>query len=185
MIDVYRFTMSDNNLIGDMSLKFIADFHIHSHFSVATSGNLVPEHLEHWARLKGIDVVGTGDCIHPGWLDEIREKMEPAGNGLYRLKSRYRLEESRYLTGTNMPRDVYFVLTGEISSIYKKNGKVRKVHNLCVFPDIAAAEKVQSRLDRMGNIRSDGRPILGIDSKIILEMVLESSEQSFLIPCHI
>ncbi len=166
-------------------MKFIADFHIHSHFSVATSGNLVPEHLEYWARLKGIDVVGTGDCIHPGWLDEIREKMEPAGNGFYRLKDQYRLEESRYLSGKNMPRDVNFLLTGEISSIYKKNGKVRKVHNLCVFPHIEAAEKVQSRLDRMGNIRSDGRPILGIDSKIILEMVLESSEQSFLIPCHI
>jgi DNA helicase II / ATP-dependent DNA helicase PcrA len=166
-------------------LKYIADFHIHSHFSVATSGNLVPEHLEYWARLKGIDVVGTGDCIHPGWLGEIREKLEPADNGLYRLKSGYRLEESRFLSGKNMPREVYFVLTGEISSIYKKNGKVRKVHNLCVFPDITAAEKVQSRLDRMGNIRSDGRPILGLDSKIILEMVLESSEQSFLIPCHI
>jgi len=166
-------------------LKYIADFHIHSHFSVATSGNLVPEHLEYWARLKGIDVVGTGDCIHPGWLDEIKEKLEPAENGLYRLKNEYRLEESRYLSGKNMPREVYFVLTGEISSIYKKNGRVRKVHNLCVFPDIAAAEKVQSRLDRMGNIRSDGRPILGIDSKIILEMVLESSEQSFLVPCHI
>lgn len=166
-------------------MKYIADFHIHSHFSVATSGNLVPEQLEYWARLKGINVVGTGDCIHPGWLDEIREKMEPAENGLYRLKSDYRLEESRYCSGKNIPRDVYFVLTGEISSIYKKNGKVRKVHNLCVFPDIAAVEKVQSRLDRMGNIRSDGRPILGIDSKIILEMVLESSERSFLIPCHI
>ncbi len=166
-------------------MKYITDFHIHSHFSVATSGNLVPEHLEYWARLKGIDVVGTGDCIHPGWLDEIKEKLEPADNGLYRLKSNYRLEESRFLPGKNMPREVYFVLTGEISSIYKKNGRVRKVHNLCVFPDIAAAEKVQSRLDRMGNIRSDGRPILGIDSKIILEMVLESSGQSFLIPCHI
>jgi DNA helicase-2/ATP-dependent DNA helicase PcrA len=166
-------------------LKFIADFHIHSHFSVATSGTLVPEHLEYWARLKGIDVVGTGDCVHPGWLDELKKKLEPVGNGLMRLKSDYRLEESRYCSGEHMPREVLFVLTGEISNIYKKNGKVRKVHNLCVFPDFEAVEKVQARLDRMGNIRSDGRPILGLDSKILLEMVLESSDQSFLIPCHI
>lgn len=166
-------------------MKFIADFHIHSHFSVATSGTLVPEHLDYWARLKGIDVLGTGDCVHPGWLDELREKLEPAGNGLMRLKNEYRLEESRHCSGKNMPREVFFVLTGEISNIYKKNGKVRKVHNLCVFPDFAAVEKVQGRLDRMGNIRSDGRPILGLDSKILLEMVLESSDQSFLIPCHI
>jgi uncharacterized protein (TIGR00375 family) len=166
-------------------LKFIADLHIHSHFSVATSGTLVPEHLEYWARLKGIDVLGTGDCVHPGWFDELGKKLEPAGNGLMRLKSEYRLEESRYCSGEHMPREVYFVLTGEISNIYKKNGKVRKVHNLCVFPDFDAVKKVQARLDRMGNIRSDGRPILGLDSKILLEMVLESSDQSFLIPCHI
>lgn len=166
-------------------MKFITDFHIHSHFSVATSGTLVPEHLEYWARLKGIDVVGTGDCVHPGWLDELKEKLEPAGNGLYRLKERYRLDETRRLTGGNMPRDQYFILTGEISNIYKKNGRVRKVHNLCVFPDFEAARAVQKRLDRMGNIRSDGRPILGLDSRILLELVLDSSDRSYLIPCHI
>ncbi len=170
---------------GRLFVKYIADFHIHSHFSVATSGTLVPEHLEYWARLKGIDVVGTGDCVHPGWLAELKEKLEPAGNGLYRLREHYRLDESRRLPAKNKPRDIYFMLTGEISNIYKKNGRVRKVHNLCVFPDMAAAEKVQGRLDRMGNIRSDGRPILGLDSRILLEMVLESSEQSFLVPCHI
>ncbi|OHD64795.1 MAG: hypothetical protein A2176_10750 [Spirochaetes bacterium RBG_13_51_14] len=166
-------------------MKFTADFHIHSHFSVATSKNLVPEHLEYWARLKGIDVVGTGDCVHPGWLDELKEKLELAPNGLFRLKDVYRLDESRRLSGRNMPRDIFFILTGEISNIYKKNGRVRKVHNLCVFPNFTAVEGVQRRLDRMGNIRSDGRPILGLDSKILLEMVLESSDRSFLIPCHI
>ena len=85
-------------------MKYIADFHIHSHFSVATSGTLVPEHLEYWARLKGIDVVGTGDCVHPGWLDELKEKLEPAENGLFCLKEQYRLDESRHLSGKNMPR---------------------------------------------------------------------------------
>lgn len=166
-------------------MKFIADMHIHSHFSVATSGTLMPENLEYWARLKGIDVVGTGDCIHPGWMAELREKLESAGNGLYRLRNDFRLDESKFLAGPGMQRDVCFMLTGEISNIYKKNGSVRKVHNLCVFPDFDAAEKVQSVLERMGNIRSDGRPILGLDSKFLLEMVLESSEQSFLVPAHI
>jgi DNA helicase-2/ATP-dependent DNA helicase PcrA len=166
-------------------LKFIADFHIHSHFSVATSRHLVPEHLEYWARLKGIDLIGTGDCIHPGWTSELKEKLERADNGLYRLKSEFRLAESSRLSGENMPAEVYFIPTGEISNIYKKNGAVRKVHNLCVFPDFEAAARVQSRLDKMGNIRSDGRPILGLDSKILFEMVLESSDGSFLIPAHI
>jgi len=166
-------------------LRFITDFHIHSHFSIATSKNLVPEHLDYWAKRKGIHVIGTGDCIHPGWVSELREKLEPAGNGLFVLKKEYRLEESSALKNEHFPEDIYFMLTGELSSIYKKDGKVRKVHNICVFPDMDSLEKVQSRLDRMGNIRSDGRPILGIDSKDILEMVLESSDRSFLIPAHI
>ncbi len=166
-------------------MRFIADFHIHSHYSIATSRELVPERIELWARLKGIDVVGTGDCIHPGWGEELEEKLEPAGNGLFRLKDAFRLDETRRLPGENRPRDVNFILTGELSSIYKKGGKTRKVHNLCVFPDFDSLAMVRERLDRAGNIRSDGRPILGIDSKVILEMVLESSEHSFLVPCHI
>ncbi len=166
-------------------MKFIADFHIHSHFSVATSASLTPEHLEYWARLKGIDVIGTGDCVHPGWLAELRDKLEPAGNGLFRLKKDLRLEQSRRLAGPHIPGEVFFMLSGEVSSIYKKDGRVRKVHNVCIFPDFAAAEKVQARLEKVGNIRSDGRPILGLDSKYLLEMVLESDPMSELVPAHI
>ncbi len=166
-------------------MKFIADFHIHSHFSIATSKKLVPEYLEYWARLKGINVIGTGDCVHPGWQQELEEKLEPCGNGLFRLKSEYRLDESKRLTHDFIPDEIYFILTGELSSIYKRDGKVRKVHNICVFPDMESLKKVQGKLDDMGNIRSDGRPILGIDSRIILDMVLESSPESFVIPAHI
>jgi len=166
-------------------MKFYADLHIHSHYSIATSKSLIPEYLEYWAKLKGINLIGTGDCVHPGWLDELKDKLEPAGNGLFRLKSEYRLEESLSITGKSIPEDVYFMLTGEISSIYKKNGAVRKVHNLCIFPDFDSVKKVQTQLDRVGNISSDGRPILGLDSKILLEMVLESSQESYLIPAHI
>jgi uncharacterized protein (TIGR00375 family) len=152
---------------------------------MATSGKLVPEYLEYWARLKGINVIGTGDCIHPGWQQELAEKLEPAENGLFKLKDKYRLEESKKLKHEFIPDEVYFILTGEISSIYKRDGKVRKVHNLAVFPDMESLLKVQRRLDEIGNIRSDGRPILGLDSRVILEMVLESSGKSFLIPAHI
>ncbi|MBN1115069.1 MAG: UvrD-helicase domain-containing protein [Oligoflexia bacterium] len=158
--------------------KFIADLHIHSHYSIATSKNLVPEYLAQWAGYKGIDVIGTGDCVHPGWLAELKQKLEPAGNGLFRLKKSYQ-------TGIQSQRPVFFMLTGEISNIYRKNAKVRKNHNLCIFPDYDAVERVQSKLYKIGNIESDGRPILGLDSKNLLEMVLESSEQSFLIPAHI
>lgn len=166
-------------------LKFIADFHIHSHFSIATSKKLVPEYLEYWARLKGINVIGTGDCVHPGWQQELAEKLEYCGNGLYKLKKEYRLEESKRLRHEFIPDDVFFILTGEVSSIYKRDGKVRKVHNICVFPDMESLKKVQARLEDVGNIRSDGRPILGLDSRVLLAMVLESSPQSFIIPAHI
>ncbi|MFH1727152.1 MAG: endonuclease Q family protein [Pseudomonadota bacterium] len=151
-------------------MEFIADFHIHSHYSIATSKNLVPEELNRWGKIKGIDVIGTGDCIHPGWQAELKEKLKPSENGLFQLKKNHQS---------------YFMLTGEISSIYKKNGKCRKNHNICVFPDFKSAKKVSKKLDKIGNINSDGRPILGLDSKNLLEIVLESSEKAFLIPAHI
>lgn len=152
---------------------------------MATSKNLIPEYLEYWARIKGINVVGTGDCVHPGWLKELKEKFEPAGNGLYRLKNEHILSDSKSLRHPDIPDEVFFILTGEISSIYKKDGSVRKVHNVCVFPDFNAVEKLQQRLEKIGNITSDGRPILGLDSRDLLEMALESSETSFLFPAHI
>ena len=166
-------------------MRYIADFHIHSRFSIATSKKLVPEYLEYWARIKGINLIGTGDCIHPGWFAELKEKLEPCDNGLFRLKKEYRLAESAALKHDNIPHEVFFVLTGELSSIYKKNDKVRKVHNITVFPDFDSLESVQKRLDESCNIRSDGRPILGIDSKTILDMVLNSSDRAFIIPAHI
>lgn len=166
-------------------MRFIADIHIHSHFSIATSKNLTPEHLDYWARIKGIDVVGTGDCVHPGWLNELMEKLEPADNGLYRLKPHLRIMDSAVSSSPGSTDDVFFILTGEISNIYKKEKSVRKVHNLCIFPDFEAVQEMQKKLMEIGNIESDGRPILGLDSKILLEMTLETSEKSYLIPAHI
>ncbi len=164
-------------------MKFIADFHIHSHYSIATSKDLTPENLEKWALLKGIQVVGTGDMIHPGWYKELEEKLIPSDDGLFLLNHDYRLDDVKALYADKEP--VRFMLTAEISSIYKKNGKTRKVHNLIMTSSFDTLKNIQTRLDALGNIRSDGRPILGLPSKDLLEIVLESGDDAVLIPAHI
>ena len=120
-------------------MKFIGDFHIHSHYSIATSKTLDPEHLDYWARVKGIKVVGTGDFTHPGWLAELREKLAPAEQGLFRLKEEYRLEKIHHLPSSD-ESEVRFVLSAEISNIYQRGDKVRKVHNVIFAPDFATIE---------------------------------------------
>ncbi len=164
--------------------KIVADLHIHSHFSRATSRNLDFEHLSHWAQLKGVHLVGTGDIAHPGWLQEMKQKLEPAEEGLFRLKDEY-ADAVQSTVPAACQRDVRFMLAGEVSNIYKKNGKVRKIHHVLFAPSLAAVEVLQARLEKIGNIRSDGRPILGLDSHDLLEIVLETDPQAYLIPAHI
>ena len=160
---------------------FIADFHIHSKYSRATSRECVPEMLDLWARRKGIAVVGTGDFTHPGWRRELKEKLVPAGDGLYTLKEDLRIKEQ--IAGVDFkPR---FLISGEISSIYKKKGKVRKIHNLILLPGLEEAEAIAGRLEALGNLRSDGRPILGLDSRDLLEIVLKACPEAIFIPAHI
>lgn len=165
-------------------MKLVADLHIHSHFSRATSKNLNFEHLTKWAQLKGVHVVGTGDIAHPGWLEEMKQKLEPAEEGLFRLKDEFanpiQKEVPKACQGI-----VRFMLAGEISNIYKKNDKVRKIHNVVFLPSFEAVEKFQTELEKIGNIRSDGRPILGLDSRDLFEIVLETHPQAYLIPAHI
>jgi len=160
---------------------FIADFHIHSKYSRATSKDCVPEMLDLWARRKGLDLIGTGDFTHALWREELREKLTPAEDGLYVLKDEYRLSDER----TNTSGKPRFLVTGEISSIYKKNGKVRKVHNLILLPSLEAAEALARRLETVGNLHSDGRPILGLDSHDLLEITLEMVPDAIFIPAHI
>lgn len=162
-------------------MKGIADLHIHSRYSRATSKQGTPEYLDLWARKKGISILGTGDFTHPQWREELKEKLIPAEDGLYCLKEEAVLEESGEYRN-NAPR---FVLSGEISSIYKKNGKVRKVHNVILLPGLEDAEKLSKKLETIGNIHSDGRPILGLDSHDLLEIMLELCPQGILIPAHI
>ncbi len=165
-------------------MKFIADLHIHSHFSRATSRESDPEHIFLWAQKKGVTVVGTGDCTHPGWVHELREKLIEAEGGLYQLRPEIEKTVAKDLPAScKMP--VRFMLTGEISCIYKRGGKTRKIHHLILMPDFQAVIRLNEKLDRIGNIKSDGRPILGLDSRDLLEIVLEASDRSFFIPSHI
>lgn len=165
-------------------MKFIGDLHVHSKFSRATARNLDFENLYISAQLKGITVVGTGDFTHPGWFTEISEKLVPAESGLFRLnKNIERLCNQQVPVSCRGP--VRFILQSEISNIYKKAGKTRKNHNLVFVPDLDTAAKFNQKMDRIGNIKSDGRPILGLDTRDLLEILLESGEQNFLVPAHI
>jgi len=165
-------------------MYFIADLHIHSRFSRATAKTLNFENLYMAARQKGITVVGTGDFTHPGWFEEIQERLVPAEPGLFKLRDDLEAAcEKEVMVKERVP--VRFMLSCEISNIYKKNGVTRKTHNLIFLPDLTGAARFNSRLEQIGNIRSDGRPILGLDSRDLLEILLETSDDGFLIPAHI
>nr|WP_317282602.1 UvrD-helicase domain-containing protein [uncultured Sellimonas sp.] len=160
---------------------YIADLHIHSRYSRATSKECTPEYLDLWARKKGIHIVGTGDFTHPKWRKELKEKLMPAEDGLYVLKEEFRIHEDEGLDQM-IPR---FVVTGEISSIYKKMDRVRKVHSLILLPGLEEAEVISERLEEIGNIHSDGRPILGLPCHDLLEILLELCPEAVYVPAHI
>ncbi len=167
---------------------FRADLHIHSRYSRATSTRLTPRHLAAWARVKGLDVLGSGDFTHARWRAELAEQAElDEASGLYRLKAPLDLglELPEYADLPHAPATSLFMLQGEISSIYKRGGQVRKVHNLVYMPNFEAAERLCQKLEQVGNLASDGRPILGLDSRDLLEMVLETDPRAFLIPAHV
>ncbi|OGW57200.1 MAG: DNA helicase UvrD [Nitrospirae bacterium RBG_16_43_8] len=161
-------------------MRFIADLHMHSKYSRATSRDMTPENLWKWSQLKGITVLGTGDFTHPQWLSEIKEKLGNSGNGLFRLKKKYWVND----IPASCSSEMYFMLTAEISCIYSKNGRLRKIHSIVLAPDFNAAEKINSRLSKIGNLSADGRPILGLDAKELLRIILEASEDAMLIPAH-
>ena len=164
-----------------VTIMYIADLHIHSRYSRATSKDLTPEQLDYWAGRKGIQILGTGDFTHPAWREELQEKLVPTEDGLYALKDDLRLSD-RTLAGSGKTR---FVISGEISSIYKKNGKVRKVHSVILLPSLESAELLSRKLETIGNIHSDGRPILGLDCRDLLEITLEICPEAIYIPAHI
>ncbi|MDO8655055.1 MAG: endonuclease Q family protein, partial [bacterium] len=151
-------------------MKFIGDFHIHSKYARATSPDMVPENLDIWAAKKGIKVLGTGDFTHPVWFADLKSKLTEQEPGLYALRGSD--------SGTR------FVFSSEISCIYSKKGKVRRIHLLLLVPSLQAAEHINARLGVRGNLKSDGRPILGIDATEVLKIALDASPESLVIPAH-
>ncbi len=165
-------------------MGFYADLHIHSKYSRATSRDCDFEHLTLWAKRKGITVVATGDFTHPAWWQEIQDKLVPAEPGLFRLKPELERAVDAQLP-PSCRRPVRFLLEVEISTIYKKGDKTRKVHHLIYAAHLETAGRFRDALGAIGNIKSDGRPILGLDSRHLLEITLESGDDAYLIPAHI
>jgi len=161
-------------------MRFIADLHVHSHYSRATSKDMSPEGIWKWAQLKGVNVIGTGDFTHPGWLKELSEKLEPTGHGLFKLKKEYLTDD----VPESCQAEVYFVLSAELSCIYSKDGKTRKVHSIILAPDFASAARLNLTLSKIGNLNADGRPILGLGAKELLKIALDASPDNLYIPAH-
>ncbi|MFA5232177.1 MAG: endonuclease Q family protein [Candidatus Paceibacterota bacterium] len=151
-------------------MKFIADFHLHSKYSRATSKDFDLDKISKWAEIKGIKVIGTGDFTHPLWFNELKEKLEPAAPGLFKLKKE--------------DQGVFFILTSEISCIYTKKNKVRKIHVVIFAPSLEVVEEINRRLGAVGNLKSDGRPILGLDAKELLRIIIDVSPDCLFVPAH-
>jgi len=151
-------------------MRFIADFHIHSKFSRATSREMEVETLARWAKKKGIALLGTGDFTHPTYFAELRSKLEPFGNGLFKLRK--------------WDQGVQYILTTEISNIYTQNGKVRRIHTLIFAPSFEVAESIRSKLGNLGKLSSDGRPIFSFTAKELARMILDISMDCLIIPAH-
>jgi uncharacterized protein (TIGR00375 family) len=168
---------------------FVADLHIHSKYSRACSRDLTLPNLAWWARRKGISLLGTGDFTHPAWYDHLRETLQPAEPGLYRLNPSTERDIARRLpprlASAAEASPVRYALSVEISTIYKRDDRTRKVHHLIYLPDLAAVARFNTALGRIGNLGSDGRPILGLDSRDLLEITLEASPDGYLVPAHI
>jgi len=152
-------------------MKFIADFHLHSKYSRATSKNMDLENLDKWAKIKGIKVLSTGDFTHPEWFKNLKEKLEPAEIGLFKLK--------KSDSGTR------FILTTEVSCVYSKKGKIRKIHIIIFAPSFEIVEKINTHLGWIGNLKADGRPILGLDAKELLKIILNISENCLVVGAHV
>ncbi|MBK5277007.1 MAG: DNA helicase UvrD [Desulfuromonadales bacterium] len=158
----------------------IADLHIHSRYSRGCSRDLSPETLWRWSQLKGIGVVGTGDFTHPGWIAELQDKLESDEGGLLKLRPGLSLPD----VYSSCRADVRFLLTSEISCIYRRHDRTRKVHLVLLAPDFPTVARINAALAGIGNLASDGRPILGLDAYVLLEMMLSISPDIMVIPAH-
>lgn len=164
-------------------MRTIVDIEIHSKYSRAVSPQMIPENIARWAVIKGVDIVGTGDFTHPVWFKDLKNKLEPSGSGLFGLKKEFVDLTDKY--SSDSLKKVKFILSGEVSCIYSEGGRVRKIHHLVFAPSFEAAEKINTQLSLIGNIKSDGRPILGLNSKRLIQIIKEASPDAYLIPAHV
>ena len=163
---------------------YLVDLHVHSHYAWATSRHCtVPEYWKA-AQRKGVRVIGTGDITHPGWLQELRAQLRPAANGLWELAPESVQEHAR-----EVPRrcraPVYFLLSGEVNCVYRAQGRSRRVHHLIYLSALDRAQALQDRLQPFGHLARDGRPTLKLDSRDLLEILLDADPESALVPAHI
>ncbi|WP_433247091.1 endonuclease Q family protein [Streptosporangium sp. CA-135522] len=165
--------------------RFHADLHIHSAFSRACSKDSDLEHLTLWARRKGVTVMGTGDFTHPAWFDRLREGLVPAEPGLFRLRNELDADISRMLPPNVASDPVRFMLSVEVSTVYRRDGRTRKIHHLVYLPGFDAAEAFNRGLAGAGDLSSDGRPVLGMDSRDLLELTLSCGDGAYLVPAHV
>ncbi len=164
-------------------MDYIADLHLHSKYSRAVSKDMVLPIMSKYAKQKGINILTASDWTHGLWFKEIRSQLEEAGEGVYKLKSQ--ISNIKSQINTNEQREPLFLLSTEIASIYTQGGKLRRIHNLVFAPNFETAEKINKELIRRGcNLLSDGRPIIGISSKNLLELILSVDQRAMLIPCH-
>jgi len=166
-------------------MELIVDLHVHSHYSRATSKNCTIEGLYFWGKKKGINIIGTSDFTHPAWFEEFRTKLEPAEGGLFKLKDDIADEIDKTLPASVRGQIIRFVPTVEIATIYKKLDRVRKLHQLIIMPSFEAVSRLNAQLERIGNLKADGRPILGLDSKELLRLTLDTDSDALYIPAHI
>ncbi|MCM8775738.1 MAG: endonuclease Q family protein [Candidatus Omnitrophica bacterium] len=151
-------------------MRIIADFHIHSKYSRATSREMEVQTLARYAEVKGINLLATGDFTHPQYFAELQGSLEPLGNGLFKLR--------------NQSSPVRFILTVEVSNIFSAKGKTRKIHTLIFSPSFEVAQKINSALEQRGKLSSDGRPIFGMHVKDLVKLVLDISTDCLLVPAH-
>lgn len=151
-------------------MRLFADLHVHSKYSRAVSRDMDLPHIDHWAKIKGIGLMGTGDFTHPAWVEHIKAELTEDGSG--------------FLQRTNSPQLTRFVLSSEISCIYSRAGKTRRIHVIVLCPDIATVEKLNGYLSLIGNLHSDGRPILGLDAEELAKIVIDANPKNMIIPAH-
>lgn len=162
-------------------MRVVGDFHIHSKYSRATSPKMDLDNLNNWTKIKGINLLGTGDFTHPAWFSELKNKLAPIGNGLFEYKNDKKISN---LPAGVINQKINYILTAEISSIYSQGGKVRKIHNIIFAPSFEVVDKINKRLSTIGNLYSDGRPILGLSAYDLAKIVFEISEDCMVIPAH-